>query len=628
MKKLALLLSIIVLASANCLAQTSAFTYQGKLSSSGAPANGDYQFEFKLFDSDLAGNQIGSTQTVVASVQNGIFTTRLDFGAASFPADADRWLEISVRPNGSTDAYTVLSPRQQLNSVPFAIRSLRASNADNAVNATNADNATSLGGVVAGNFVQTNDARLSDARPPAPGSGNYIQNSVKPAGGQLQHQRQRRHRRDAHSRAVSIGDGSGLTNIRASFLWQLVDVGAAQAQSNTGYIVTNRAQATITLPDRPVVGDVVRVSSAELGGWKIAQNAGQAIRIDGLGLVGANWTAHEGVRAWSAIASSADGSSLVAAVDDDLIYTSTDAGLSWTPRNALFRRWRAVASSADGVKLVAVVGGLRNSGLIYTSTDSGLTWTPRESARSWQSVASSADGTKLVAVVSAGFIYVSNNSGATWTQRASNRDWTSVASSSDGTKLVAVATGPQGERIYTSIDSGTTWTAGQNYNAWRSVASSADGSKLVAVAEDVGVAGCRRCEPIIYTSTNSGVSWTRRAGTDHMDWISVASSADGNKLIAAARGGRIYLSKDAGATWVTSEADRQWAGVASSADGSRLFAVVNGGQIYTSIGSSSSTTTVGSAGDLVGGRFSAIELQYIGGGLWMPLGHEGTIVGH
>lgn len=624
MKKLTLLLSLILLAPGICLAQTTAFTYQGKLGSGGAAANGDYQFEFKLFDSDLAGTQVGSTQAVVATVQNGVFTTRLDFGAGSFPADADRWLEISVRPPGSIDAYTVLSPRQQLNSVPYAIRSLRASNADNAANATNADNAASLGGVASGDFVQTNDARLSDARPPAPGSNNYIQNSASQQAGNF----------NISGNAVVVGtltasrlngDGSGLTNIRASFPWETVDIGAAQAQSNTGYIITNRGQATITLPPRPGVGDVVRVSSAQLGGWKIAQNAGQAILIGSLGQVGANWTAHESPRGWTAIASSADGSSLVAVVDEWQIYTSTDAGLTWTERNAGFRRWSSVASSADGAKLVAVVRG----GQIYASTNSGATWTPRESGRNWQSVASSADGTKLVAVVSGGLIYVSTNSGASWTPRASNRDWISVASSSDGTNLVAVATGPQGGQIYTSIDSGTTWISRGNSNSWRFVASSADGSKLVAVAEDVGFGvGCRFCFPIILTSTNSGVTWTPRLSTQNQNWISVASSADGTKLIAAAKGGQIYLSKDAGATWVAYEANRQWAAVASSADGSRLVAVVNGGQIYTSTGSSSSVTTVGTAGDLIGMRFAAIELQFMGNGLWMPLSHEGTIVGH
>jgi hypothetical protein len=156
------------------LAQTSGFTYQGKLGNGGAPANGTYQFECKLFDieQDLplqSSIQIGATQTVVAQVQNGIFTMRLDFGAASFAAGQNRWLEIGVRLNGTNDSYTVFSPRQQINSVPFAVRSL---------NATTADNATQLGGVSLSSFVQTSDTRLTDARMPTAGSANYIQNTA------------------------------------------------------------------------------------------------------------------------------------------------------------------------------------------------------------------------------------------------------------------------------------------------------------------------------------------------------------------------------------------------------------------------------------------------------------------
>src|SRR2546423_4681040 len=68
MQKLALLLSIIVLAAGISLAQTSGFTYQGKLAASGAAANGDYQFQFKLFGGATAVDQFGSTQTVGATV--------------------------------------------------------------------------------------------------------------------------------------------------------------------------------------------------------------------------------------------------------------------------------------------------------------------------------------------------------------------------------------------------------------------------------------------------------------------------------------------------------------------------------------------------------------------------------
>lgn len=105
-------------------------------------------------------------------VTAGVFTvTQLDFGTTAFPAAADRWLEISVRLNGSGNAYTVLSPRQQVNSVPFAVRSLTA---------TNADNATNLAGVTASNYVQTSDTRLSDARTPTAGSTDYVQNGTSP----------------------------------------------------------------------------------------------------------------------------------------------------------------------------------------------------------------------------------------------------------------------------------------------------------------------------------------------------------------------------------------------------------------------------------------------------------------
>ena len=75
----------------------------------------------------------------------------------------------------------------------------------------------------------------------------------------------------------------------------------------------------------------------------------------------------------------------------------------WTPRDSN-RNWISVASSSDGTKLVAVAA---SGGQIYTSTDSGVNWTARESSRDWRSVASSSDGGKLVAVVSGGQIYTS-----------------------------------------------------------------------------------------------------------------------------------------------------------------------------------------------------------------------------
>src|SRR6266576_3516896 len=103
-------------------AQTSSFSYQGRLTDNGTPANGNYDLQFALFDSLSGGSQVGSTQTVnTVAVSNGIFTVRLDFGTGSF-SGANRFLEISARPSGP-GSFTLLTPRQPVTATPYAIRS-------------------------------------------------------------------------------------------------------------------------------------------------------------------------------------------------------------------------------------------------------------------------------------------------------------------------------------------------------------------------------------------------------------------------------------------------------------------------------------------------------------------------
>ena len=91
------------------------------------------------------------------------------------------------------------------------------------------------------------------------------------------------------------------------------------------------------------------------------------------------------------------------------------SGVSWREQQLPFSSiysedLLSVASSADGTKLVAVVG----NDYIYTSTDSGAHWTQAGMSNNWTSVASSTDGSKLVALTSAGGIYTSTNFGVTW----------------------------------------------------------------------------------------------------------------------------------------------------------------------------------------------------------------------
>jgi photosystem II stability/assembly factor-like uncharacterized protein len=172
---------------------------------------------------------------------------------------------------------------------------------------------------------------------------------------------------------------------------------------------------------------------------------------------------------------------------------------------------------------------------------------------------------------------------------------------------------------YTSTDSGVTWVQQDNNNRyWTSVASSADGNRLVATP-----AGGQ-----IFFSNDAGTNWVMMSSfLDSLQWTSIASSADGSRLAVVNSPGNIYDSTDSGLLWVQCALlpSLYWTSIASSADGSKLVAVANGGQIYTS---SHGTTTPGALGYLSGTQQTAIELQYVGNGQFLPLSHIGAIVAH
>lgn len=102
---------------------TSDISYQGLLKNAGTAANGSYDFEFGLWDSQVNGSQVGSTILVEdVSVVDGIFQVELDFGAASFDGSL-RWLEIRVAL--ANNGLTTLSPRQRVTATPYAVYALQ-----------------------------------------------------------------------------------------------------------------------------------------------------------------------------------------------------------------------------------------------------------------------------------------------------------------------------------------------------------------------------------------------------------------------------------------------------------------------------------------------------------------------
>ena len=138
--------------------------------------------------------------------------------------------------------------------------------------------------------------------------------------------------------------------------------------------------------------------------------------------------------------------------------------------------------------------------------------------------------------------------------------WTTIAMSSDGKKIIGAGV----DLIYTSSDSGKTWSSsvsGAGIN-WQSVSCSADAS----VAYGITYAG------IIYKSTDSGVTWTALAVQPLGNAaLKICCSSNGSILLIAGVQ-YAYLSTDGGSTWVTTQnASVQGTDVAMSADGSVLY---------------------------------------------------------
>jgi hypothetical protein len=127
MKRLAGVLCLTLGVLQPAVAQNTAFTYQGRLNDGGLPANGSFDFQFRLFSAPTNGSQV----PVIASssgvaVSNGLFAASLDFGSNVFNG-SPFWLEISVRTNGG-GSYSALNPRQAITPSPSALYASSASN--------------------------------------------------------------------------------------------------------------------------------------------------------------------------------------------------------------------------------------------------------------------------------------------------------------------------------------------------------------------------------------------------------------------------------------------------------------------------------------------------------------------
>ena len=124
-------------------------------------------------------------------------------------------------------------------------------------------------------------------------------------------------------------------------------------------------------------------------------------------------------------------------------------------------------------------------------------------------------------------------------------------------------------------------TSAPNAN-WVSVASSADGNRL-AVINYIPPDPLLAPGSPIYVSTNSGATWAPPASViGANDWGLVACSADGYQLLITTGYGPFCLSTNGGLDWLLTGPFSTWnlypscVGLSASADGNKLAAVFDG----------------------------------------------------
>jgi hypothetical protein len=226
------------------------FTYQGSLLKDGEPLNGSCDFEYRLFDQDADGTQVGGTQSTGAqSVSRGRVNTVLDFGADAFDGQA-RWMEIRLRCPEGSGSFETLTPRQPLTGAPYA-HSLRPdSKVEGSVGATrgilnlkNNGNGNGLSIEAAGGnglFVKTTD-----------GAGLRV---------------------DSAQNGVSVGS-AGQNGLKI----ETADTGVFVGAASTGLQVNSATGNGLSLG---TVSTGVRINEANNHGLHVAQAGGNGIQVD------------------------------------------------------------------------------------------------------------------------------------------------------------------------------------------------------------------------------------------------------------------------------------------------------------------------------------------------------------
>jgi len=569
-------------ATLNLSAQGTAFSYQGQLSVSGTPANTNYDFRFAVFDTPINGNMLSFWVTNFDTpVSNGLFTVKLDFGPGVFNGTdngSNDWLDVAVRAIGVTN-FTELMPRQPILPVPYA------QFANSASNLLGSLQAAQLVGNVSGGLL----------------SGAYS-NGVSFLNG-------------SNSFAGTFsGNGGGLTNLNASSL-VTGTVADALLPGDVAFLGHNQ----VFTGSNSFTGPSTFSGSGTYSGVNTFNNNNNSFtgNFFGNGLVG--WVAESGT-------------TVSASRDTGYMLLNSSLTTLTLPASGSLTQVDIVRISEAGTGGFIVKG---NAGQFITGTFASYgncTLQTLPSGLDYHGVAASGDGVRMYGAGVSGFngILYSSDSGQNWSPAGSlSGSWNSVACSQNG--LIVYAQ-PTSGVIQKSTNGGLTWAVTTTGTTGSAISCTADGSMLLTgnvFCSGNGTYRVKAGNGSISNSINSGSTWTHL--TAPAAGVScVAASSDCTRLVAAVTNGLLYASSNMGVSWTALSATNQaWSGVWMSPDGSKIAATVSttGGTItgsiyYCNVIPEPNTT---SANGIVGSQGSAVELQYIGGNQFIPVGSSGLL---
>jgi len=249
----------------------------------------------------------------------------------------------------------------------------------------------------------------------------------------------------------------------------------------------------------------------------------------------------------------------------DPFYMTTTNGATWFVNGALEEfAWGETSVSEDG-SYILLCG---QQDYLYVSQNSGVTFTAKVTnfERFWEWTDISDSGQYMMASSLADGVHVSSDYGSTWFEVLNiptdfvNVGFVHVSKNGD-----AQFAGYFGGELYVSTNYGTSFVAhgirsGNYYDIAESFA-----SDYMVLYEYPGS---------LFVSSDLGITWTERLGSQARNWVSVDISSDGSVITATTAGDLIFVSTDFGVTF-TSRIDaspREWTFTKVTPDGETIFA--------------------------------------------------------